>query len=439
MNNQAYKLFHEGTLAFADMEQNGIRVDLQYCKTQKKEIEHQIKELEHELDKTEELKIWRKRYKEDFNLDSNDQLKKILFTDLKITPPALTEKGNPSVNKDNLNLIDSPIVAPIIQLRQLKKVSNTYLKNIIDGTINGYIHPSFNLNTVQTYRSSSDKPNFQNIPIRDPVMGKIIRQSFIPREGGMIGGFDYAGIELSMAGCNSKDPLLIKNFNTIHKTQAAKCYALKESQVTKDVRYCGKNKFVFPELYGSWYEPCSISLMGAIKEMDLKTVDGISLRRHLIKQGLEDGDAFQDHIERVEQAFWNTYHVHKKWQEKWIADYYFKGFIETLTGFRCKGIMSKNQLLNYANQGIAFHCLLWSIIKMNKWLKKYKMKSKLIWNIHDDMGMDINIKEQDDVFQMAKQIMCTDIKKAWKWIITPLEIEAEFSEINWYEKKEVEI
>ena len=76
---------------------------------------------------------------------------------------------------------------------------------------------------------------------------------------------------------------------------------------------------------------------------------------------------------------------------------------------------------------------------MNKWLKKYKMKSKLIWNIHDDMGMDINLKEQDDVFQMAKQIMCIDIKKAWKWIITPLEIEASFSEINWHEVKEVEI
>jgi DNA polymerase-1 len=437
MNQQAYKLFHAGTLAFADMEQNGIRVDLQYCKTQKKEIERQIKTLERELDKTEELKTWRKRYKEDFNLDSNHQLSKILYENFKIESPR--EDGKLSVDKDTLYLIDSPIVAPIIQLRQLKKVSNTYLKNIIDGTINGYLHPSFNLNTVQTYRSSSDKPNFQNMPIRDPVMGKIIRQSFIPREGGMIGGFDYLGIELLMAGCNSKDPSLIEDFTTIHKTQAAKCYALKESQVTKDVRYCGKNKFVFPELYGDWYENCAVNLMSAIKEMELKTKDGIGLQRHLIKQGLGNWKTFQDHIKRVELVFWSTYHIHKKWQEKWIADYNRKGFIEILTGFRCKGIMSKNQLLNYANQGIAFHCLLWSIIQMNKWLKKYKMKSRLIWNIHDDMGMDINIKEKEDVFQMAKQIMCIDIKKVWKWIITPLEIEAEFSEINWYEKKEIKI
>jgi DNA polymerase I-like protein with 3'-5' exonuclease and polymerase domains len=110
-----------------------------------------------------------------------------------------------------------------------------------------------------------------------------------------------------------------------------------------------------------------------------------------------------------------------------------------LTGFKCGGTMSKNQLLNYPNQGPAFHCLLWSIIQMNKWLKKYKMKSKLIWNIHDDMGMDINIKEKEDVLQKAKEIMCIDIKKEWEWIITPLEIEAEFSNKNWYEKKEIKV
>jgi len=76
---------------------------------------------------------------------------------------------------------------------------------------------------------------------------------------------------------------------------------------------------------------------------------------------------------------------------------------------------------------------------MNKWLKKYKMKSKLIWNIHDDMGLDIHNTEKEDVLQKAKEIMCIEIKKAWKWIITPLEIEAEFSNKNWYEKEKVKI
>ena len=67
------------------------------------------------------------------------------------------------------------------------------------------------------------------------------------------------------------------------------------------------------------------------------------------------------------------------------------------------------------------------------------MKSKIIGQIHDDMVMDINQKESEDVLQKAKQIMCKDIKKEFKWIITPLEIEAEFSNKNWYEKKEIKI
>lgn len=402
-------------------------------------IKEQIRLLELELDRTEEVKTWRQVYKEKFNIDSNPQLSKVLFTHLEIEPPTLTAKGNPSVDKDSLHLIDSPIVQPLIQLRQLKKLRNTYIKNILKETVRGILHPVFNLHIPATYRSSSDSPNFQNIPIRDPFMGKIIRQGFIPRDGGMIGGLDYAGIELSMAGCNSRDPVLIDNFTTIHKTQAAKCYALPEEQVTKDIRYCGKNAFVFPQLYGSWYEQCATNLMANINTMKLKTKDGVGLKKHLKSKKLSNINAFSRHIEKVETEFWETYHVHHKWKEGWIANYRKKGYIEMLTGFRCGGVLSKNQLLNYSNQGTAFHCLLWSIIQMNKWLKKYKMKSKIIWNIHDDMGMDIDKTEQEDVLQKAKEVMCVDIKKAWEWIITPLEVEGEFSDKNWYEKKEIKI
>jgi DNA polymerase I len=439
MNKNAYKLMHEGALAFSDMEQNGIRIDVPYFKTQRKNIKQQIMMLGLELDRSEELRIWRRKFGTKFKIDSNLQLKKVLFDEMGIKPPILTKKGNASVDAETLHLIKSPITKPLIQLRQLKKMKNTYIKNILRNTVNGILHPSFNLHTVTTYRSSSDSPNFQNMPIRDPKMGKMIRRGFIPREGGMIGGLDYSGIELSMAGCNSRDPKIIDNFTTIHKTQAGKCYKLEQDQITKDVRYVGKNNFVFPELYGSWYEMCASNMIASIGSMNLQRVDGVGLKKHLKEQGLGSINKFTEHIKEVEKEFWEEYHVHKKWQKKWIGDYYKKGYIELLTGFRCGGVISKNQLLNYSNQGIAFHCLLWSIIQMNKWLKKYKMKSKVIGQIHDDMVMDINIEESQDVLAKAKEIMCIEIKKAWEWIITPLEVEGEFSEKNWYEKKEVKI
>ena len=438
-NKSAYKLFHDGALAFADIENNGIRIDTKYYKTQKKNADQQIELLELELARSKEVKKWKELYKDKFNLNSGPQLSTLLFKHLNIEAPRYTDKGNPSVDKDTLHLIDLPFIEPLINYRKLLKLSNTYLKGIIQEINNGYLHPSFNLHIPRTYRSSSSKPNFQNLPMHDKEIAKIIRQGFIPREGSMIGGFDYSGIELSMSGCNSKDQALIDSFTTIHKTQAAKCYALKLKEVTKDIRFHGKNSFVFPEIYGSWYKICAMNLFNLIREMKLKTVDGTDLMKHLKNKKLGNIKAFTKHIEQVEDEFWEKYHIHKEWQNKWISDYYKKGYVELLTGFRCGGIISKNQLLNYSNQGPAFHCLLWSIIKMNNWLKKYKMKSMIIGQIHDDMVMDINIKESQDVFAKAKEIMCEDIKKEWKWIITPLQVEAEFSNVNWYEKKEIKI
>ena len=441
MNRQAYKLFHDGVRAFADMEANGIRIDIKHMQKQRNIADAKIKKLEAKIEDSEEGRAWKKLFKNSktkFNIDSNVQLAKLLGH-LGITPPKVTPKGNPSVDKDSLHLIKLPIIKPLMELRKQKKLSNTFLKGIIEETVDGYLHPSFNLHIPLTYRGSSQDPNFQNLPIRDPVMGKIIRMGFIPRDGFMIGGFDYGGIELSMSGCNSKDPLLIKNFFNIHLEEAANCYAMCESQVTKDVRYNGKNGFVFPELYGSWYEQCAMNLWKAIREMKLTTKSGIPLYQWLKGEDIYNVTDFIDHVQGVEDRFWKRYHVHKDWQEGWLHNYSKKGYIEMLTGFKCGGIMTKNQLLNYANQGPAFHCLLWSLIRMNRWLKKYKMKSKVIGQIHDDMVMDIYLKEKEDVLHQAKKIMCEDIKKAWRWIITPLVLEAEFSEVNWYEKEEIKV
>ncbi len=439
VNKNAYKLFHNGVRALADVERNGIRIDIPYVKKEQKKAWEKIEQLKHKIKATEEGKCWQKKYGEKFNIDSNVQLANVLFKELGIEPPRVTEKGNPSVDKNTLHLIKAPIIKPLTELRKLNKLSGTYLKGIIEETVNGYLHPSFNLHLVSTFRSSSSNPNFQNIPTRDPVVGKIIRSAFIPREGGWIGGLDYSGIELSMAGCNSKDPMIIKNFTTIHKTAAADCFMLEEDEVTKDARYCGKNMFVFPQLYGSWYEQCGPNMWNGIREMKLKTKSGTGLYKHLKEDRITNEKRFVQHIKGVEREFWKTYLVHKMWQEGWMKDYDKKGYIEMLTGFKCGDVLSKNQLLNYANQGPAFHCLLWSLIEMNKWLKKYKMKSKIIGQIHDDMVMDIDDKEKDDVLKQASYIMCEKIKKAWEWIITPLEVSASFSNVNWYSVEDIKI
>ncbi len=109
------------------------------------------------------------------------------------------------------------------------------------------------------------------------------------------------------------------------------------------------------------------------------------------------------------------------------------------TGFRVSGVYGRNDVLNGAIQGSAFHCLLWSLIELVKWMRKKKLKSKVVGQIHDSLVMDVHKSEFDDVISKTVDVMTKDLLATWDWIIVPLEVEAECSETNWFEKKEVKL
>jgi len=115
--------------------------------------------------------------------------------------------------------------------------------------------------------------------------------------------------------------------------------------------------------------------------------------------------------------------------------------IKLLTGFVCKGYMSKNDVLNYQIQGTSFHFLLWSYIRLFDYLQANKFESQLIGQIHDSMLIDTIPDEETEIIKVAKKIMCEDIRQYWKWIIVPLDIEIEATNINgnWAEKEEIKI
>jgi len=116
-----------------------------------------------------------------------------------------------------------------------------------------------------------------------------------------------------------------------------------------------------------------------------------------------------------------------------------QGWFDLLTGFRIAGVYGRNDVINYPVQGVAFHCLLWSLVRLVKWLKKNRMKTVIVGQIHDSIVADVHPDELDDFLAMAKRVMTGDIRKHWGWIIVPLEIEAESSETNWFDKRKVEL
>ena len=150
---------------------------------------------------------------------------------------------------------------------------------------------------------------------------------------------------------------------------------------------------------------------------------------------------FEHHMKAVESDFWNNrFGEYGEWKKDWYNKYQKKGYFDTLTGFRIRGIMGKNDVINYPVQGAAFHCLLWSLTELQlRQLKKHKMQTKIVGQIHDSIVADVPIEEVADYIALARDVMCERVRKWAPWLIVPLDIEAEVTPEGgtWADKKEV--
>jgi hypothetical protein len=145
---------------------------------------------------------------------------------------------------------------------------------------------------------------------------------------------------------------------------------------------------------------------------------------------------FEDHIRQVEDRFWNErFHVYRDWRTMRVKQYKSRGWFDLPTGFVCSGVYSKNQVLNYPIQGAAFHCLLWVLIQAVKEMRRRKMRSRIVGQIHDSAVADVHRAELDDYVELITRLATVEIQKAWKWITVPLAVEVEVGEQNWFGKK----
>jgi DNA polymerase-1 len=479
ISNSGYRLFHEGIQALSQVEANGIRIDTEYLGRAKAECKAKIAELKDALLADEVYTKWRRRFGPDTNLGSREQLGEIVFKVMKYPCREWTEKTKdleneedrrPSTTDEVLRNIKLPFLQNYLRIEKHKKALNTYLRGIEREVCDGYIHPFFNLHTVISFRSSADHPNSQNILRRNEDFAKLVRTAFIPRSPNrQIVEFDFKGVEVSVSACYNHDPVLIKyvtdSKTDMHRDMAEECFILKRRDLTaqddskeekrraKGPRDITKNKFVFPEFYGNWYKAVAKDLWKAMLEFNLRTADGTPLKEHLRKHGIKRlGDCgeredpepgtFEHHIKEVEEDFWGRrFKVYSQWKRDWNDSYLEKGYFDTLTGFRCSAMMDRKQCVNFPIQGSAFHCLLWSLIRVQKLLRKYNMKSLIIGQIHDSMIMDVLVREMKDVMEIVKQVTMVDLAKHWSWICVPLRIEAEASPPgkSWYEKHEVSL
>ncbi|HYB21373.1 MAG TPA: DNA polymerase I, partial [Thermodesulfobacteriota bacterium] len=234
------ELFHQVELplieVLATMEMNGVKLDLPLLGLMSSEFTKQMEKISEEIFDLAG---------ESFNINSPQQLGKVLFEKLKLPGGKRTKTGY-STDVDVLTELskDFPLPAKILEYRSLSKLKSTYVDALpqLVNPATGRIHTSFNQTVTATGRLSSSDPNLQNIPIRSPE-GRRIREAFIPEEGDRILSADYSQIELRILAHLSRDPSLLETFQQdqdVHAATAAEIFRVSPEQVNPEMRRLAK-------------------------------------------------------------------------------------------------------------------------------------------------------------------------------------------------------
>ncbi len=457
---EAYELLHEGTLALGCVEEWGMRVDVGLLDKTEADTTRQIDELDNSLKNSDVWRLWKRRFGEKANIGSGPQLADILMDDLGFQIEARTEKSNKvKVDEKSLSGVDHPFIKDYFRQKKLKKLRDTYLSNIRRELVGEYLHANINLHLVNSYRSSADRPNVQNQIRRDAEFAEMLRRMFIPSPGHVLVEADMSAHEFRIGACVCLDGSMLDYAGDptkdVHRDMASECYDIPlqsdwKNPNLKKVRGEAKNKFVFPTFYGSYYVSTAKNLWSAIELEELKTDRGNSLYEHLASRGIKKLGAcdpkqkptkgtFEHHVQQVDRAFHDRFPDWSDYQESTMRDYQKSGYFDMLTGFRCAGVFSRNQVLNFKVQGPAFHIVLWDLIQLVKWIRKNRMKTRVICEIHDSIISDVHLSELDDYLAKMKQVMTQDVKKHWRWIVVPLDIEVDRCDESWFGKKRVDI
>ena len=324
----------------------------------------------------------------EFNVNSTQQLAKILFDDLKLTQ---IKKRSTAENVLKELIQEHELPTLILEYRKLNKLKNTYvdaLPTVINPDTNR-IHSTFNQTIASTGRLSSTNPNFQNIPIRTKE-GREIRKSFITqRDNWEILSADYSQIELRVMAHLSEDLELCNAFNAnldIHTRTASLIYNVSIDDVQPDMRRTAK-VINFGIMYGAG--PFRIS-----QEL------GISRKasQEIIKEYFNQYSGVKDYISAT--------------LDKARSDNY----VETLLGRRRSvwDINSQNALkrqaaeriaINMPIQGSAAELIKIAMIDVQKNIELEHMNSKLILQIHDELLFEFPVDEKDVLIPLVKESM----------------------------------
>ncbi len=325
-----------------------------------------------------------------FNINSPQQLGKVLFEDLNLPAPVRYGKGKTiSTAADVLEELaaDHEIVRKVLDYRQLAKLKGTYvdaLPALIDPRT-GRLHTSFNQTGAATGRLSSSNPNLQNIPIRTEL-GREIRAAFVPREGWKLIVADYSQIELRLLAHFAKCPVLVEAFRKgedIHTRTAAEVFGVPPLMVNPELRRRAK-AVNFGIVYG--LSAFGLAAQLGIPRQEAQTyIDNYFARYTGVRRFI---DETIDEVRRtgVTRTLFG--------RERPIPDMHSRN--PNARGF------AERTAVNTPLQGTAADLIKLAMIRIDRELEKRKLRTAMLLQVHDELIFEAPPEEVAEVRKLVK-------------------------------------
>ncbi len=384
--NNLETLFHEIEIplipVLAGMERTGVKIDGDFLASMSDEIGEQLDRLRSRIYDLAG---------EEFNVNSTQQLARILFEKLAIKPVRKTKTGY-STNFEVLQKLSLEHELPreILEYRSLSKLKSTYIDSLpkLIHPETGRVHTSFNQTATATGRLSSSDPNLQNIPIRTPL-GKKIREAFVAEPGHLLISADYSQVELRILAHLSGDPTLISAFERnedIHTRTAAEIFGLPLEKITPEMRRDAK-VVNFGIIYG-------MGAYGLARQLQIPVPAA----------------------ERYIRSYFDRYPGVRRYQEQLLDDARKNGFVTTImnrkrpipelsSSNRNQAAQGERTAINTPIQGSAADIIKVAMIRIHEFLRGNRMASRLILQIHDELVLEAPESEVEEARRILREGM----------------------------------
>jgi DNA polymerase-1 len=355
----------------AQMEDTGVRVDVDNLRRLASELGSEARRLEQEIQDLAGT---------EFVVNSTPQLREILFDKLGLTPQKKTKTGY-STDAQTLEKLrgEHPIIEALLRYREVEKLRSTYGESLLaEVAPDGRIHATFNQTVARTGRLSSDQPNLHNIPIRSEE-GRRFRSCFLPAKGCSFLVADYNQIELRVIAHLAEDPGLIEAFRSstdIHNVTASRIFGVEPHDVTIAMR--SKAKMVS---YGLAY---GMESYGLAQRLGIPVEEAAGILKAYF-EGFPNVRAYMDRV---------------------VAEARDRGYTETLFGRRrlIPELQSgryqvraagERQAMNAGIQGLAADIFKVALVRLDARLAPEGLSSRLVLQVHDEVILEVPPDEEE--------------------------------------------